>query len=145
ASGFGQKLSRHSIALAGRFQNQREERGYLLRVKVLHYDLCDVSELQSPANPPGQQSALAPPIEVAQSCHDGFTSQVVARPEIVKRSTPTTGAQGLPLVVTRVGDGTCPRLHDHPGSSSYGGVQSNRHVRRQQMMPRRDGLAEPCQ
>jgi len=144
-AGLGAKASRHPIALAGRSRNQREKRGHLLSFKLLEHNLCDHRKLQSLANPRGQHGVLAAPVEITQSRHDGLTSQVIARPGIVKQSAPTAGAQGFASLVTRVSDGTCARNHDHPRSSSQGGVQSNRRVRRQEVVPRGDRLAEPRQ
>jgi hypothetical protein len=76
--GLGAKAVRHSITLTRRLQNKWEERGHLLWVKLLRHDLRDARKLQRPANPRGEHSALAAPVEVAQRRHDGLASQLVA-------------------------------------------------------------------
>ena len=103
---FVAQMARHQIALAGRLDHQRKERGDLLWFELSGNDLNDLPKAQMLADAIRKQSLRPAAVESLQRRGHRFASQIVAGAAIVKRNAPPAGAQQFALIVTREGEGS---------------------------------------
>src|SRR5438552_11141043 len=113
-SGFLAQLAGHEIAVARRFEHEREERRDLPRSGRPQDHLGHISKPEGAAYFRVEPRARATTIEGAQSRRDGLSPEVISRARVVKESSPAARAQGAAVLVATVGDGPRPRNHYDP-------------------------------
>src|SRR5439155_7281599 len=142
-SGFLAQLAGHEIAVARRFEHEREERRDLPRSGRPQDHLGHISKPEGAAYFSVEPRATATTIEGAQSRCDGLSPEVISRARVIEERSPAARAQGAAALVASVSDGAGPRNHDDPRRVAERSLERDGSVGGEQMDAGGDGLPEP--